>query len=199
MIAEHRKGKGPTGAIRYVMGQGRDRQTGRLKQVAPGQPGRASFVGAQGFGYQPKDDVEIDTCRKVMEHNGSFAMQASQNGKKCVKDAAHFIISWPPGYRASPQEKVEAWQSYLKAVGMEKAQALAFSHNDTDKDHLHIVASRIDRKTGYTIPDKDLFNASMAWTVRWEKSATRYRRARSGSTRPRIWQPPGITAYSWHI
>ena len=42
----------------------------------------------------------------------------------------------------------EAAQGFLKAVGMEKAQAVFIAHNDTDQAHIHIVASRIDPETG---------------------------------------------------
>ena len=103
-----------------------------------------------------------------MEWNGKPENQASK-GSKCEKDCFHASLSWEPGQTPSKQEMVEAAQGFLKALGMENAQAVFIAHHDTDHAHLHIVASRLDPLTGKTYSQENDFALGQAWALQWER------------------------------
>src|SRR5208282_4115567 len=149
MIPHIVKGKGITGALAYVMGQGNDRETKQRKTLADGQESRAQIVGGQNFGFEIDGKESLELARRGMEWNALPDNQASR-GRKCEKDALHASLSWEKGQNPTADEMTAAAQGYLKALGMEKAQAVFIAHDDTEQKHLHIVASRIDPTTGKT-------------------------------------------------
>ena len=104
-----------------------------------------------------------------MEWNGLPQNQASR-GVKCEKDCLHASLSWEKGQNPTADEMAAAGRSYLKALGMEKAQAVFVAHNDTPQKHLHIVASRIDPTTGKTFSQEDDFAKGLAWSMEFEKA-----------------------------
>jgi len=57
-------GKGVTGAVLYVLGEGRDPITKELKQLPPGGKSRVDWISGQGFGL---------SWQKRMKSEASFA------------------------------------------------------------------------------------------------------------------------------
>ena len=55
MIPRINVGKGVTGAVRYVLGEGRDPKTGELKPAAGDGQGRVAWIGGTGFGFEIED------------------------------------------------------------------------------------------------------------------------------------------------
>jgi AAA domain-containing protein/relaxase-like protein len=73
---------------------------------------------------------------------------------------------------------IEAAQSFLKAIGLEKARAVF--NDDTDHAHLHIVASRIDPETRRSLRmDYDKIEGQK-WAVKWEKEHGQERNPAAG-------------------
>jgi ATP-dependent exoDNAse (exonuclease V) alpha subunit len=169
MIPHIVKGKGISGALAYVMGEGSDRETKRRKTLAEGQESRAQIIGGQNFGFEIDSKESLELARRGMEWNGLPQNQASR-GIKCEKDCLHASLSWEKGQNPTAEEMAEAAQGYLKALGMEKAQAVFVAHNDTAQKHLHIVASRIDPTTGKTFSQADDFAKGLAWSMEFEKA-----------------------------
>ena len=79
------KGKGITGSIAYVMGQGNDRETGKRKKLEEGQEARARILGGQNFGFEIDSAERLEIARRDdgMERQ---AGQPSSSGRKCEKD-----------------------------------------------------------------------------------------------------------------
>ena len=169
MIPHIVKGKGISGALAYVMGQGNDHETKRRKTLAEGEESRAQIVGGQNFGFEIDSKESLELARRGMEWNGLPQNQASR-GIKCEKDCLHASLSWEKGQNPTAEEMDEAARGYLKALGMEKAQAVFVAHNDTAQKHLHIVASRIDPTTGKTFSQQDDFAKGLAWSMEFEKA-----------------------------
>ena len=178
MIPHVVSGKGISGALAYVMGQGNDPETGKRKELEDGQESRAVLLGGQNFGFEVKSADDLDLARKIMEWSALPENQASKT-RKCVKDCLHMSLSWEAGQDPSREEMVGAAQSALKSLGMENARAVFVAHNDTTHPHLHLVASRIDPETGKTFSDTLINTKAVAWGLQWEKEKNQVSAARA--------------------
>ncbi len=68
MIPNIIKGTGITGAIRYNMGEGNDKETRLRKELAPGASSRSEILGGQNFGF------EVNSAERVAKmRQGLFA------------------------------------------------------------------------------------------------------------------------------
>ena len=168
MIPNIEKGTGVTGAVRYVLGQGKDKLTGAWLTLNEGETSRAQIIGGQNFPFTIDSLERLDLARRMMEFNAHPENQASK-GRLCEKDCLHASLAWEPGYEPSKDEMVEAARGFLKALGMETAQAVFIAHTDTGHKHIHIVASRIDPKTGKTFSEYDDQIKAQRWALRWER------------------------------
>jgi hypothetical protein len=172
-------GKGITGALRYSMGQGNDPMTGERLELVPGETSRAELLGGQNFGFEVNSADRLELARRMMEWNGLPENQAGKT-RKLENDCLHASLSWGDGQKPDRAEMIEAAQSFLKAVGLEKARAVFIAHDDTDHAHLHIVASRIDPETRRSLRmDYDKIEGQK-WAVKWEKEHGQERNPAAG-------------------
>lgn len=168
MIPNLSKGKGVTGALAYVMGQGNDKATGERLQLEAGEISRADLLGGQGFGFEIDSAERLELARRIMEWNAKPENQASR-GRKCELDCLHASLSWEQGQEPTREEMIDAARDFLKSLGMESAQAVFVAHNDTEHRHLHLIASRIDPETGKTFSQANDYEKAQAWALQWEK------------------------------
>jgi ATP-dependent exoDNAse (exonuclease V) alpha subunit len=137
-------GRGVTGCIRYVTGQGRDPKTGRFKALEPGAESRARLLGGSGFGFEIENEADAELARRMMEY---AALNQGSKTRKCEQDCVHIVLAWERGEKPTDAEKMEAAQGALAKLGMKNAMYLVYSHNDEDYDHVHITASKINPAT----------------------------------------------------
>jgi len=170
MIAVGGFGRGLSGCFRYVLGEGRDRETRQLRPAAANDDeSRVAWIGGQDVGgWTPQSRDDAETMRRIMEFSARPENQASKT-KKCEKDAMHLVLSWRTGETPSREEMEQAAREALGAVGMEKARALFVAHRDTPHAHLHIVASRINPETGRAFSDQFNFPKWQNWCLKWER------------------------------
>ena len=154
MIPNITKGRGISGTLAYAMGQGKDPETGKRRELEEGADSRANIIGGQNFGFAIDSAERLELARRMMEWNAHLDNQTSPT-KKCVKDCLHMSLSWDGGQEPTREEMDRAAKSALKALGMEGAQAVFIAHNDTEHRHIHIIASRVDPLTGRTFSDTD--------------------------------------------
>ena len=64
MIPNVVKGRGITGAIRYSMGQGNDKETGERLELVPGETSRATILGGQNFGFEINSAERLELARR---------------------------------------------------------------------------------------------------------------------------------------
>ena len=139
-------GRGVTGAVRYVVGQGRDPKTGQVKELAAGEKSRVAWISGQGpFGFEIETLADVERARRVMEFD---ALNQKSRTRRCEQDCVHLSLAWRPGETPSREEMEQAARDALKALGMENAKAIFVAHNDEDYAHIHIVASKINPATG---------------------------------------------------
>ena len=68
-------------------------------------------------------------------------------GRKLEKPVCHYSLSWAKDEKPERQEMRWAAQESLKALGMERHQALVVSHRD-GQPHVHVIANRVDPESG---------------------------------------------------
>ena len=166
MIPRIHVGKGVTGAARYILGEGRDYETGELRTSPAGEGSRVAWLGGTGFGFEIESREDADLARRIMEFDA--ANQTSRT-KRCEKDCVHLSLGWRPGETPSREEMEAAAKSALKSLGMENAKAIYAAHNDEDYAHVHIVASKINPDTGRAYDLKSDRLKLSAWAERYER------------------------------
>jgi ATP-dependent exoDNAse (exonuclease V) alpha subunit len=159
-------GKGVTGAVRYVLGQGRDPKTGELKELAPGEQSRVAWMSGQGFGFDINTTDDVHLARRMMEFD---ALNQASRTRKCEQDCVHLTLAWRPGETLTQKEMEDAARDALKALGMENARALFVSHNDEDYAHVHIVASKINPDTGRAYDLEKSWRKLSTWAEKHER------------------------------
>ena len=63
------------------------------------------------------------------------------------KPAQHRMISLKEGEHLDRKQWLKLVRDYMREMGMQNTKYLAFIHNDTDKQHVHIVNSHVDIRT----------------------------------------------------
>jgi Ti-type conjugative transfer relaxase TraA len=150
------------------MGEGRDPTTHQLRPAAANDDAaRVAWISSQGFGaWTAQDRADIETMRKVMEH---AAFHQTSKTKLCRDDCLHLVLSWKPEENPSRAQMEQAAQEAMKALGMENARAIFAAHRDTNYQHLHIVASRINPETGRVFDNWQSKKKLQAWAHEWEQ------------------------------
>lgn len=166
MIPRINVGRGATGAVRYVLGPGRDPKTGELREAAPGDRSRVDWIGGTGFGFEIKNEADAELARRIMEFD---ALNQKSRTKQCEKDCVHLSLAWKPGERPTREQMEEAAHSALEALGMGNAKALFIAHNDEDYAHVHIVASKINPDTGRAYDLKGNYLTLSKWAEEYER------------------------------
>ena len=72
---------------------------------------------------------------------------AAATGRKLEKPVCHYSLSWAREEKPDRQEMQRAAEASLKALGMERHQALIVSHRD-GQPHVHVIANRVDPESG---------------------------------------------------
>ena len=72
---------------------------------------------------------------------------AAATGRKLEKPVCHYSLNWAKEEKPDRQEMLRAAAESLKALGMERRQALIVSHRD-GQPHVHVIANRVDPESG---------------------------------------------------
>lgn len=166
MITRCVVGKGVTGAVRYILGEGRDPETMQFMILPEANESRVGWIAGTGFGFEIETPKDADLARRIMEFD---ALNQASRTKQCELDCVHLALGWRPGETPTKEEMIEAAHSALKALGMENAKAVFAAHTDESYAHLHIVASKINPDTGRAYNLKGNFIALSKWAQEYER------------------------------
>ena len=72
----------------------------------------------------------------------------SAAGRKLAKPVCHYSLNWAQDEEPGREEMTRAVDQSLKALGLEKHQALIVAHNDKAHRHVHVIVNRVDLETG---------------------------------------------------
>jgi Ti-type conjugative transfer relaxase TraA len=158
-------GRGVTGAVRYVFGEGRDPVTMQFKPRPEDGSSRVEWVSGTGFGFEIKTQADADLARRIMEFDA-----LNQTGRtQCRLDCVHLSLSWRPGEKPTRQQMEEAAYSALESLGMGNAKAIFVAHRDEDFRHVHIIASKINPATGRAYDLKRSWRTLSSWALEYER------------------------------
>jgi Ti-type conjugative transfer relaxase TraA len=166
MITRCKIGKGITGAVRYIFGEGRDPESGELNTLANGEITRVDWFGGVGFGFEIDSRDDADLARRIMEFD---AQNQSSRTRRCEMDCVHLAVCWRPGEEPTKEQMAAAAHDALAAIGMGNARALFAAHNDEGYAHLHIVASKINPDTGRAYDLKGNWLKLSRWAEAYER------------------------------
>jgi Ti-type conjugative transfer relaxase TraA len=166
MIPRCKIGRGVSGAVRYVLGEGNDPATGEARTEPKGEQSRVAWISGQNFGFEIDSPERAELARRVMEF---MAQNQTSKTKPCVKDCVHLALGWRPGEEPTREQMEAAARSALKALGMENARALFVSHADESYRHVHIVASKINPETGRAYDLKENYLKLSRWAEAYER------------------------------
>ncbi len=166
MITRCVVGRGVTGAVRYILSEGRDPETGAFAVLGPAETSRVAWIGGTGFGFDIENQADADLARKIMEF---AAFNQSSRTRLCEKDCVHLALCWRPEETPTRAEMEAAAHSALKTLGMENAQAIFAAHTDESYSHVHVVASKINPQTGKAYDLRGNFLTLSKWAEAYEK------------------------------
>jgi Ti-type conjugative transfer relaxase TraA len=166
MIPRCKVGKGVTGAVRYILGEGRHPETGDPRKIGPDQISRVGWIGGVNFGFDIESREDAELARRIMEFD---ALNQASRTRQCEKDCVHLSLGWRPGEQPTREQMEAAAHDALKAIGMGNAKALFSSHNDEDYSHVHIVASKINPDTGRAYDLKGNYLKLSRWAEQYER------------------------------
>jgi Ti-type conjugative transfer relaxase TraA len=166
MIAHINVGRGVTGAVHYILGEGRDAVTGEVKTLAAGESTRVDWIGGTGFGFDIRNEKDADLARRIMEFD---SLNQTSPTRQCENDCVHVALAWHPGEKPSREEMEAAARSALKAIGMENAKAVFAAHRDEAYSHVHIVASKLNPDTGRAYDLKGDYLKLSLWAEAYER------------------------------
>ena len=106
----------------------------------------ASFKGAVSYDLDPEKGVFLDTNmagETPAELTAEFeAIRDLRPG--LGKAVLHVSLTAAPGDQLSDEQWREIGQQFRAGMGLDHNQYVLTRHTDTDHDHIHIVANRID-------------------------------------------------------
>jgi Ti-type conjugative transfer relaxase TraA len=156
-------GRGVSGAVNYVLGQGRDPKTGELLPDPLDGTSRVAWIGGTGFGFTISTEAQAELARRIMEFDA-----LNQKGA-CNQDCVHLSLAWRIGEKPTREQMEEAAKSALAALGMGNAKALFVAHDDEDYAHVHIVASKINPATGRAYDLAASWRTLSVWAEQYER------------------------------
>jgi hypothetical protein len=166
MIPRCTVGRGVTGAVRYILGEGRNPETGRPRPSPADGRSRVAWFGGIGFGFDVQTHADADLARRIMEFG---AQNQASRTRRCDKDCVHLSLGWRPGETPTIDDMQAAARNALQAMGMEGARALFAIHNDEAYAHIHIVASKINPETGRAFDLKENYLKLSKWAEQYER------------------------------
>jgi Relaxase/Mobilisation nuclease domain len=95
--------------------------------------------------------------------------EQKQTGRKLEKPVYHLVLSWHPDDKPDQAHMTAAADSALKALGLERAQALMIAHADGGAPHLHVMVNRVNPDTGLAYSLGNDRRILSAWAKEWEK------------------------------
>ena len=131
---------------------------GKIAPKGKGFRGLATYLLRQDRGRIVAGSMAGRTPRELAREFGALR----KLNPRVTKAVAHLMLS--PSSEDAPISD-EQWQAiaqrYIEAMGFENSAWVAVLHQDTDHQHIHIIASRIDF-SGKTVSDSNDFRRSEA-------------------------------------
>ncbi len=98
-----------------------------------------------------------------------IAAGQTTGGRKTQDPVKTISLSWHPSETPTPEQMIEAADSYLAKMGWSEHQAVFIGHDDTKHPHMHIVLNRVHPETGLTLDDYNDHKRARTWALDYER------------------------------
>ena len=166
MIAKvHALGRSFAGVAAYCLHDAPERDEGDRPETAE----RVEWADTRNLASRPaRAAAQMAATAKAAPELKRLA-GVSAAGRKLEKPVLHYTLSWGKDERPDRAEMNRAAEETLKALGLERHQALIVAHRDKDHPHLHMIANRVNPETGKAAKlGNDRLKLSR-WAERWER------------------------------
>lgn len=118
----------------------------------------------------PKTAAKIMAAVDIHADDLKAAAGVKAGGRK-AKDGPvfHLVMSWAEGQQPEADHQLEAARDLLRAVGLDKAQALIVAHDDNGKSHLHLMVNLVDPETGKRFSLSNDRHKMQEWALEYER------------------------------
>jgi len=90
-------------------------------------------------------------------------------GRKSAKHVQTLSLSWHPSEKVTRAEMEAAADEVIELLGLQDHQIAMWAHNDTDHDHLHLLANRVHPWTGVMATLSNAHRKLDRWAHEYEK------------------------------
>ena len=166
MVAKvHALGRSFAGVAAYCLHDAPERDEGERPETAE----RVEWADTRNLASRPeRAAAQMAATAKAAPELKRLA-GGSAAGRKLEKPVLHYTLSWGKDERPDRAEMNRAAEETLKALGLERHQALIVAHRDKDHPHLHMIANRVNPETGKAAKLGNDRLKLANWAERWER------------------------------
>lgn len=141
-----------------------------LTQPKEGQH-RALWHSIENVGCtEPKTAAKIMAATDLNADALKVAAGIGAGGRKSKEGAVyHVVMSWAEGQKPEQAHQLEAARDMLRAIGLDRAQALIVAHNDNGKEHLHVMVNLVDPENGKRFSLSNDRPKMQEWALQYER------------------------------
>ena len=166
MVAKvHAGGASFAGVAKYCLHDARDRFEGGQPETAE----RVEWAETRNLASRPERAAGQMAATANAAPELKRLAGISGAGRKLEKPVLHYTLAWPKDERPDRAEMRWAADQTLKALGLERHQALIVAHNDKAHPHVHVIANRVDPETGKAANLRGDRLKLSRWAERWER------------------------------
>lgn len=104
-----------------------------------------------------------------MQSTVDAAMYGRRRGQRPDRLALHFVLSWHPDDRPTPEHMAAIAREALAALGLAEHQALIVGHDDNGKPHVHVMANVLHPVTGKAAKLGWRYRTMSRWAADYER------------------------------
>jgi hypothetical protein len=118
-----------------------------------------------------------------MQDTVARSLRSRRRGQRPDRLAFHFVLSWHPEDRPTPEHMLATGRDALRALGLDSHQAVIAGHTDTDQRHVHVAVNVIDPDTGKAAKLQWRHRTMSRWARAYEEAQGEVRCHRRGVPR----------------
>lgn len=119
--------------------------------------------------YKPEVVVKIMIATALDADRLKQRAGVKATGRKSAKHVQTLSLSWHPSEKVTRAEMEAAADEVIELLGLQDHQIAMWAHNDTDHDHLHLLANRVHPWTGVMATLSNAHRKLDRWAHEYEK------------------------------
>jgi hypothetical protein len=132
---------------------------------------RALWSSVENVGAtSPKTAAKIMAATDIHADELKAAAGVKATGRKARDGPVyHLVMSWADGQQPDQTHQLEAARDMLRAIDLDRAQAVIVAHNDNGREHLHIMVNLVNPETGKRFALSNDRHKMQEWALGYER------------------------------